>query len=576
MNPIVHCRVSVPHLHRKFIRIEATYPADAKELILQLPVWRPGRYEQADFARNIRAWAAHNADGDEVDFRKTGLSTWRVDTAGSPEITVSYEFYANVLNAGSSFVDEDLLYINPVNCFMYVPERPGLSYQVELDIPAGWTTASGMETEGNNILKATDFQQLADRPILSSPNLAHLKYLVGNTVFHLRVYGEMVMDRNRIVDDFTRFTEAQIRAFGRFPEPEYHFLLILTPWAHYHGVEHENSTVIVLGPSSGITEGRLYEELLGVSSHELYHTWNVKKIRPKEMQPYDFSMPALSELGFVTEGVTTYFGDQFLHRSGIFSDEQYFRALEKLVDRHFDNPGRANYSVAESSFDTWLDGYSAGIPWRKVSIYNEGALCALMADVHIIKQSSCRKSLDDAMQSMDSRFGMSGRGYSEADYKQALEECSGADFSWLFERYVYGREDYFPALLQVFDYLGIELSMQPSEKPWEAWLGMRLNDNLEIMSVLPESPADKAGLWTGMKLLSWNGHALNTARDWAASIKSTEKAEISFSHNGKVSLVLVEPVGNPQYRRHHLRLREHPGEEKERIFRFWKFRRPLE
>jgi predicted metalloprotease with PDZ domain len=576
MNSTVVCRVNVPHLHRKFIRIEAKYPSNADVLVLQLPVWRPGRYERADFAKNIKSWQAFGTQQEKLAFKKTGLSTWEVATSGSPEITIVYEYYANILNAGSSFVNEDLLYINPVNCFLFDPVRPFLSFQIELDIPDDWSTATGMQIETHRLLSAKDFQQLADCPILSSPNLAHLQYTIDRTVFHLRVYGELAMERHRILEDFKRFTEAQLRAFGSFPEPEYHFLFLLTPWAHYHGVEHENSTVIVLGPAANISEGNLYSELLGICSHELYHTWNVKKIRPLEMQPYDFSLPALSELGFVTEGVTTYFGDQFLHRCGLLSDQQYFGELEKLLDKHFDNPGRENYSLAQSSFDTWLDGYSAGIPWRKVSIYNEGALCAFIADVTIIKHSENRRSLDDVMRLMNKRYGVSGIGYTESDYLQALEETSGISFSWLFDQLIHGTESYFTFLLQAFESIGLELAVKPSEKAWEGWLGIRLDEKMEILGVLPDSPADRAGLWPGMKILSWNGIAIAKTSELSAHIDPTEQIKISFSLNGKIAAATVEPEGIPQYKKHLLRLKEHPGEEKLKAFHFWKYRLPLD
>ena len=144
----------------------------------------------------------------------------------------------------------------------------------------------------------------------------------------------------------------------------------------------------------------LYNELLGISSHELYHVWNVKNIRPKTMSPYDFSKENYTHMGYVTEGVTTYMGDRILYESGVFSLEQYFLELEKLFQGHFHNDGRNHYPVSESSWDTWLDGYTGGIPGRKVSIYVEGALIALICDAKIRKETNHKSSLHDVLRSL--------------------------------------------------------------------------------------------------------------------------------------------------------------------------------
>ena len=202
-----------------------------------------------------------------------------------------------------------------------------------------------------------------------------------------------------MLQDFKLFIEYQIQLFGSFPHKAFLFLFQITPYRSYHGVEHHKSTVILLGPSYDIFKN-FYSELLGVSSHELYHVWNVKNIRPQEMAPYDFSRENYTQMGYVTEGVTTYMGDRILYESGVFSLNQYFEELQKLFQRHFHNDGRNHYSVAESSWDSWLDGYVAGAPARKVSIYVEGALISLICDAKIRKSTSYKKSLHDVMKSM--------------------------------------------------------------------------------------------------------------------------------------------------------------------------------
>jgi predicted metalloprotease with PDZ domain len=173
----------------------------------------------------------------------------------------------------------------------------------------------------------------------------------------------------------------------------------------------------VLGPGNEFVNKDWYDEFLGISSHELFHTWNIKSIRPVEMMPYDYSKENYSRLGFVAEGVTTYYGDFLLYRSGVFSDADYFKTFNEQLQKHFDNFGRFNLSVADSSFDTWLDGYNPGVPNRKVSIYTEGCLIAFMTDICIRKQTSNAHSLDDVMRALFTEFGKKKIGYSENDYQ---------------------------------------------------------------------------------------------------------------------------------------------------------------
>jgi predicted metalloprotease with PDZ domain len=204
---------------------------------------------------------------------------------------------------------------------MYTKDTMQEKCSVELGIPADWKICCSMPQE-DHVLRALDYHELVDSPFIASPSMQHDFYVVNDIKFHLWFQGEFKPDWDRLKTDFTKFTEKQLEHFKAFPTDEYHFIFQITPYTTYHGVEHKASTVIALGPTYDVME-ELYTELLGVSSHELYHAWNIKSIRPKEMYPYDFSKENYSRLGFVCEGVTTYLGDQFLLKSGVFDLDQY-------------------------------------------------------------------------------------------------------------------------------------------------------------------------------------------------------------------------------------------------------------
>ena len=309
--------------------------------------------------------------GNPLKFKKSDLSVWTIDHQNKSKFTVHYEYYAALMDAGNTWLDPDQLYINPINCLFYIEYQRELPCTLELDIPADYEIATGLENT-HNVCQAPSFNILVDSPLIASDSLRKINYEVDYKDYSIWIQGMMPRKDEELQKDFKRFTEKTLEVMGDLPCHEYHFLNQILPYRHYHGVEHWNSTVITIGPSEALAERERYVDFLGVSCHELFHTWNVIRIRPKEMIPYDFQQPNLHTTGFITEGITTYYGDLILARSGVYSFNEYLKELNKLLERHFSNEGRKNYSVAESSYDLWLDGYEKGIPGRKVSIYNEG------------------------------------------------------------------------------------------------------------------------------------------------------------------------------------------------------------
>ncbi|MCY7358352.1 MAG: M61 family peptidase [Rudanella sp.] len=440
----MHYRLSADPLLPHYIAVEARLTDIAAETAeLQLPAWRPGRYELQNFAKNIQRFVATDASGQLLPFRKITKDRWLVQTQGATEIVAQYNYYANIINAGSSYISDDtdvspMLYVNPVNLCLYAEGRINDPCTLELAIPADWTIACGLTKTGPQTLSARNFYELVDNPLIAAPALHRIQYEARGVQFSVWIAGRMAFDQERVVRDFQRFSEAQIDIFGEFPETEYHFLTILLPIAHYHGVEHRNSTVLVLGPAD---EGEgLYVDLLGIASHELFHAWNIIRIRPQELMPYDFTRENYFQTCFVAEGVTTYYGDHMLRRSEVFNEAAYLKELHVTLKRHFENNGRAFQSLLESSWDLWLDGYDKGVPDRKVSVYHKGAIAALILDLHIRQTSGQTRSLDDVMRLMWERFGKPQVGYTYFDYRTITEEVAGESLDWYFTVCIEGNE----------------------------------------------------------------------------------------------------------------------------------------
>ncbi len=492
----------------QYISIRVVVPVLGDLTIVHLPSWRPGRYELGNFAKNVKGFKVFDQNNKKVDFKKISKDSWEVLTKDITEINIDYMYFASELNAGSTFLSADQLYVNPVNCCVYTEETKHDNIEVDINIPTNWKIACSMKKSGNGLV-ASNFEELADSPFICSELLQYNQYEVGGIIFHLWLNGEIKPDWSRLIKDFKLFTEKQMEKFMEFPVPEYHFLIQILPYKAYHGVEHQRSTVITLGPSYDVF-GSLYKELLGVSSHELYHTWNVKAIRPIEMFPYDFKKENYSELGYICEGITTYMGDLFLYKSGVFNLNQYLFEMNKQLQKHFDNHGRFNYSVAESSVDTWLDGYVPGTPARKVSIYTEGCLLAFVTDVMIFKATDNQFGIDTVMKRLYFDFYLKGKGVSEEDYKSVLENVSGISFDQFFEDFIHGNKPYESILTEAFEYIGLELNHKPSPFYSHGRLGFKTipnGANFLVKVIYPGGPANLGGLMLEDEIIAVNGYA---------------------------------------------------------------------
>lgn len=522
----MHYRLSADPAIPHYIAVDArlTDIQHQSEIELQLPAWRPGRYELQQFAKNIQRFTIVDGEGNPLPFQKITKDRWRVQTNGATELIARYNYYAllptpNLLNAGSSFVNDTLLYVNPVNLCVYTEGRIDEPCSLELAIPDSWTVACGLSRPGikqtdAKTLWAADFYELADCPLVAAPVLQHVQYEVGSVLFHVwiqggrRTDGDLAFDAERIRQDFSRFSEKQVTLFGEFPEQDYHFLTLVLPVPYYHGVEHRNSTVLVLGPND---EGEgLYQDLLGVSSHELFHAWNIIRIRPIELLPYDFTQENYFSTCFVAEGVTTYYGDLMLRQSGVFTDEAYLKELQVLFKRHFENNGRAFQSLVESSWDLWLDGYDKGVPDRKVSVYHKGAIVALILDLHIRRLTDHTRSLDDVMRLMWQRFGKPFMGYTLDDYRAITEAVAGESLDWYYNLCIFGNQ---PLETKLNEYL--------------AWVGLQV--------VYEEPQGDQPG---GIRLLEAdNEHSRQQRANWFGRTL-TERP-----HEGHAELVPEQKLG---------------------------------
>ncbi|MFD2248654.1 M61 family metallopeptidase [Pontibacter ruber] len=563
-----HVSYTNPLSHYLTIEIVVTENTQ-QELYLQLPAWRPGRYELQHFAQKIQQFAA-TADGQPLLAEKVLKDRWRIKTGGAASINISYTFYARQMDGGGSWLDETQLYLNPINCMMAVVGREHEPCQLILAIQKHWQLACGLKATDPHILLAKDYDELVDSPLIASASLKQTKYDVAGIPFYIWIQGDCQPDWEKIRHDFEDFTKEQLELFGDFPVTEYHYLNEILPYRFYHGVEHSNSTVITLGPGEQLMLPSLYKEFVGVSSHELFHTWNIKKIRPAEMHPYDYTKENYFRTGYVVEGLTTYYGDFILARSGFFTAEQYFEELNNTLQRYYADFGHQNLSLAESSFDLWLDGYKPGIPDRKVSIYVKGALTALLLDLQLRKATNNRANLDQVMVCLWQDFGKKGIGYTSEDYAQLVSEVAGSDFTPYFEQFIYGTAPIEQALDEALRYVGCTLQETANPLLHKRFFGFKTtteNQSIKVAGIAPGSPASTA-LSIDDELIAVNSRKLEQNLQ-ALLTEDISLITLTLFRNKQLLTVLLQADKRTFYPKYTIAKRADATEAEKQNFKLW-------
>jgi predicted metalloprotease with PDZ domain len=441
----------------------------------------------ANYAQKLKGFKV-TGNGSKIPWKKMSKDLWEFNAFNSGIYLIEYEFYCNQMDAGGCWSDDQQLYLNFSNFIFEVLQRKNEGIGISIELPNDYQVASALKETGKNTWMAKSFQHLMDSPLLASPDLKHFPYFLKETTFHIWIQGEIHFRVENLLEVFRCFTEKQIEDFGEFPAEDYHFIFQLLPYKHYHGVEHAFSTVISYGPAHALSDKSELDELIGVSSHELYHFWNVCRIRPKGLLPYDLSKEVYLEEGLVMEGVTTYMGDYYLLKTGYFSVQDYLKILEERIQKEFDSFGWQNQSIVESSFDLWLDGYKPGIPDKKVSIYIRGGLISLCID---LMMKSSGSSLSEVMKGMWENFGKTGVGYELRDFEKMVHSYSNdpKKMASFFQRFIFGKEDLLPVLKELLNKIGLEIHENFEENDLLHHCGIRIDEAGIITQIHPHAEA---------------------------------------------------------------------------------------
>ena len=506
---------------------------------LIMPVWTPGSYLIREFERHVQDFAA-DAGGRQLEWTKVNKNTWRVRTNGARQWRATYRVYANELTVRTNELNSDHAFWNNAALLMYPDGRLNAPSTLRVVPQTGWKVATGLpEVSGQpNTFHAENFDILYDSPIEVS-NFKELQFVVRGVPHRIVIDGEGNYDPERMRADVQKIVEGETSMFGTIPYHDYTFILHLRSNTG-GGLEHLNSTALGFRRFNFSTE-KNYRSFLSLVAHEFFHLWNVKRIRPDALGPFDYTKENYTRLLWVAEGITEYYGNLMVRRAGLTSDQVYLEHLATQIRDFQETPGRQVMSAEEASYDSWIKFYrpDENTVNSQISYYDKGELLGLLLDLDIRRRTHNAKSLDDVMRYLYAEFYEKGRNYTPADFQKACELMAGVSLEEFFSRYVRGRDELRPLYNQMLAAAGLRLQQAKvgldGPVPMKGFLGADLEDKTEngflvVESVRAGSPAYEQGL---------NARDQIIALDGARVDKDTFEALIAAKHPGDAVRITV-------------------------------------
>ena len=519
--------MSRPHTHlfEVDIKIKRTGNAPNEESLV-MPVWTPGSYLIREFERHVQDFSAKDAAGQPLKWEKVNKDTWRIATNGIAEWHATYRVYANELSVRTSELNSSHAYWNNANLLMYLDGFLKAPSTVQVLAPDVWKVATSLPIAPGpkNTFRAENFDILYDSPFEAS-NFKTLVFNVKGVPHRIVIDGEGNYDPEKMRRDVQKIVETEVEIMGgEIPYKDYTFFLHLRANAG-GGLEHLNSASLGyprfgFKPSSGdrttssspnaTTPERDYRGFLSLVAHEFFHLWNVKRLRPDALGPFDYTKENYTKVLWVAEGITDYYADVALRRANLVTEQEFLSATAKSFQNLQNTPGRFEQTAEESSYDSWIKFYrqDENSVNSQVSYYDKGAILGLLLDLEIRKRSNGTKSLDDVMRYLLAEYFKKDRNYGPEDFQKSCELMAGSSLEEFFAKYVRGRDelDYNAAL----NVAGLQLDTTKNEEGKlveKAFFGADTeweNDRLIVKKVYAGSPAYDQGLNTGDQIVALN------------------------------------------------------------------------
>lgn len=557
--PRIRYLLRLEDLHRHFADVAVEIDGvEGGSAALVLPSWTPGSYLVRDYARHVQEFSAE-ADGKPATWRKTWKDRWEIGAPGARSVRARFRVYANELTVRTSHLDDTHGFFNGATVFPFVEGRTDEPAGLIVDLPTGWSVATGLEADARppaapggrsrSAFRAPDYDELIDSPIECGTHRT-LVFRVDGIEHRIALWGTGNEDETTLLSDTKAIVETCRDLFGSLPYPSYCFILHLAEGRG--GLEHRNSCALLVD-RWGFRPTKSYENALALIAHEFFHVWNVKRIRPEPLGPFDYRRENPTRHLWAMEGITAYYERLVLLRAGRIDRERFLERLAEDIATLEATPGRRVQSLEASSLDAWThlyrpDEHSGN---RGVSYYLKGKLVAVLLDVAIRDATGGSRSLDDVLRHLHASFPPEGPGFGEADgFVRAVEsvagESAGAWRAW-YDRCVAGTEelDWDSGLAP----MGLELFREPEEGR-SGWLGVTLeaaSGAVRVLAVRADGPGAENGLHAGDEIVAFDGFRVDAA-SLAARLGEREPGEtvrLALFRRGALRDVDVELGATP-------------------------------
>lgn len=549
---------SEPQAHYADVEMEIS-GIKGEYLDLKMPVWTPGSYLIREFAKNVEGFKASGKPGTEMSSEKINKNTWRVHTRNSEQIKVSYRVYSFEISVRTSFVDESHAFLSPTGIFMYPEGHLKTASTIRIIPYKKWSRIStGLERPGSdaNTFIAPDFDILYDSPF-EIGNQDVFEFNAAGVKHEVAMYGGGNYDKEILKRDMAKIVEEETAVFGVNPNKRYVFI-VHNSNSGGGGLEHLNSTVLGASRNGYGTEaGRL--KFLSLVAHEYFHLWNVKRLRPIALGPFNYNEENYTSNLWIAEGFTAYYQNIFTKRAGLNSPEMYLMSLASTISSVENQPGNRVDPVSQASFDAWIKQYrpNENSANSSISYYSKGALIAMVMDLGIINSTQGRFGLDEVMKAMyDEYYIKKGRGYTDAEFKAMAEKIAGGSFDNIYEDYINGVKtiDYNNYLA----YAGLSLidDSAAGQDPYLGAVTSIKDGKIMVTNISRQSPAWTGGLNVNDEILAIDDNRISNVSDprlseidkFISNKRVGDKIRILVNRDGRMQNIEVSLSRNPNHK----------------------------
>lgn len=524
--------VSFNKIKSHYVTVDITFDAAGKDFVdFKVPVWTPGSYKVREFSN-----AFENVTADDNEVTRVDKNTWRIATNGASDMTLSYDVYCFAISVRQSYADENYAFLHGVSSFGYIDGYEKEQIVLTIQPYEGWKNvevALPQTKAAGYVFTCDNYDLLADSPIALG-NFDKTSYTSGKVPHTVVMIGEGNYDLDTIKEDFKKISDSQIAMMGDHPSDRYtHF--IYNVGSGGGGLEHLNSQTSMMYRWGYSSAGR-YRNFLGLIAHEYFHLWNVKRVRPIQLGPFDYDKEVYTDMLWIAEGITSYYDDKTLHRIGLYDDEEYLGILASQINRLENSPGKDIMSLAHSSMLAWVKAYlpSEESMNTTVSYYNKGMIAAALLDLEI--RANSEKSLDDVMRTLYNDFyKKQNRGFTHEEFIGVCTETAGKDMKSFFDDVIFSTKplDY----ATILGKFGIYIEDKNADKTvaWSGVVSSHGNGKTTISNIYSNSPAVEAGLSVNDEIIAINGWRVgDRLEDHDAMYGVNDGVEITYARDGKI------------------------------------------